>query len=346
MGLTATPAVQTSTRAATAQLFNSAVAAASLAAATELGLLERLHRDGGADLDVFCREVDLHAPSIAALCRSLACFDIVEMSADSSLVRAGGLFPAVYEEKGYFLWLVRGYGHLLEHLADFCRQRNRPADPDDRAFVRRQGKHIALAGRDYGSRYVDPYFNALLDAEPFSVIADIGCGSAARLIEIVRARPQVRGLGIELNDDAVALASENVRALGLTDRIHILCGDATQLAGRPEFDDVDLLCTFFMGHDLWPRPRCRRILRDLRTVFPSLRRVLLCDTHRCDLPPGEQMPTFVLAFELTHAVMGQRIPSAAEWLELFAEVGLTCVKAQPIGIPFSTIFDLRPAGAE
>jgi hypothetical protein len=342
MNVNVLSSVDSSSTVRTARLFNSSVGAAALSAATELGLLERVRRDGDLDVGGFCQEHHLHVPSVFAICRSLACFDILALLPDGHRVRPGAQFRAAYEDKGYFLWLVRGYGHLLEHLAELCYLRNRPADPDDRAFVRRQGKHIALAGLDYGARFVDPYFNAMLDDEPFHVIADLGCGSAGRLIDIVRARPHVRGLGVELNEDAVKLAQENVRDAGLEPRLCIVGGDVTQLTSRQDFQDVDLLCSFFMGHDLWPRARCRRILSDLQTVFPSMKRFLLCDTHRYDVESTEEMPTFVMAFELTHAVMGQSIPSQAEWLDLFADVGLACVKAQPVGIPFSTIFDVRP----
>jgi phenylpyruvate C(3)-methyltransferase len=326
----------------TAQLFNSAVAAGALSAAMELGLLDRLHHDGVTDLDRFCDEGDLHLPSVSALCRALACFQILEVTSDGASVRPGVMFHAAYDDKGYFLWLVRGYGHLMEHLADFCHRRNRPDDPDDRAFVRRQGRHIALAGRDYGARFVDPCFRAIVDTERFNVVADLGCGSAARLIDLAQSHAHVRGLGVEINTEATALARERVRAAGLADRVHIVQADVMQLNNRAEFDDVDLVCSFFMGHDLWPRARCRRILADLPSVFPSMTRFLLCDTHRSELDTAERMPTFALAFELTHAVMGQQIPSETEWRDLFTEAGWTCVKAQRIGIPFSTIFDLRP----
>jgi hypothetical protein len=335
-----TEAVPHTGAAETARLFNSALGAAALSAANELGLLERLRDEPAVGVASFCAEHDLHEESVVSICRALAAVDVLELTPDGQ-VRPGRLFATAYREKGYFLWLVRGYGHMLEHLADHCRLTNRPADPNDRTFVRRRGKYIALAGHDYGARFVDGHVEAIVNERPFRVAADLGCGAAGRLIDLVGERDAVRGVGIEIDEDAVRLARANVAAAGLADRISIVHADATALDRRPEFDRVDLLCSFFMGHDLWPRPRCRRVLEGLPIVFPSLERFLLCDTHREHHGDVRETPIFVLAFELTHAVMGQRIPTATEWLELFDEVGLRCAGAHRIGIPSSTIFDLR-----
>ena len=53
------------------------------------------------------------------------------------------------------------------------------------------------------------------------------------------------------------------------------------------------------------------------------------------------MPIFTLGFEVTHAAMGQSVPSHQDWLDLFEETAWTLGDEYPIGIPFSCIFDLR-----
>jgi len=74
-----------------------------------------------------------------------------------------------------------------------------------------------------------------------------------------------------------------------------------------------------------------------------VKRFLLCDTYRSELSISHEIPVFTLGFEVTHAVMGQYIPSLSEWMELFAEAGWRCATRRFIDLPFSCIFDLRPA---
>lgn len=329
----------------TDRLFNSTIAGVAVSAAFELGLLDELERRRVIHVTPFCDKEDLHAPSVAGILRALACFKIVELSTDAEVARQGEAFADVYRKKGYFLWLVKGYGHLLANLADFAKCKNRPAGGGDPSFVRRSPRHIAAAGRDYGSQFVDQYFEGMLNEWPFTVACDLGCGSAERLLNVAKKRSGVRGVGVDVDGEVIAFARDRIREESLEDRVAVLEGDARNLSPRPEFAEVDLLFCFFIGHDMWPRARCKQTLQSLLSIFPRARRFLLCDTYRSDAAPSPSIPTFTLGFELTHSVMGQYIPSEAEWLALFEETGWRCVGKQEIGIPFSAIFDLRPCRA-
>lgn len=57
------------------------------------------------------------------------------------------------------------------------------------------------------------------------VVLDLGTGSGAIACAIARAVPQAEVLAVELSGGALAVASRNVRALGLTDRVRLLAGD-------------------------------------------------------------------------------------------------------------------------
>lgn len=320
----------------TAELFNAAIAASAIAACFELGLFEELKKNDIVRIEDFCRRHDLHQPSILALLFALNCFDIVKLSPAKDVVTPGPAFAAAYGDKGYFLWLVRGYGNLWQNLPDLVKNGKGTMDS-----IGRNGKYIAMAGRDYGANFVDAYFNDMLQQMPFKAAADIGCGSAERLINLAKTRPDFRGVGVDLNPDAVTLAQQRVAAANLQDRLTVIHGDVRELVARPELAEVELLFCFFMAHDLWPRENCLEILQRLRAVFPNVKRFLLSDTYRADAPPSRDVPIFTLGFEVSHAAMGQYIPSIAEWMDLFNEAGWTCVERRDLGIPFSAIFDLR-----
>ena len=323
----------------TARIFNSAIGASAIAASFELGLLDALHESDVLDIEALCRERDLHTWPVTSILQALHRFDIVHVSEDGKTATPGPGFQQAFEDKGYFLWLVRGYGNLLHNLASIVEAGNCTTEG-----IVRDGKYIAMAGRDYGARYVDEPFDAVLAEVPFRVVGDLGCGSAERLIKILKQNPEVRGVGVEVNKGAVDLARRSVAKAGLEERLKIVHSDVKNLILQEEFEEVEVLFCFFMGHDLWPRQNCLKALRSIRAAFPKVARFLLCDTYRSDLPPAEAPPVFTLGFEFTHALMGQYIPNVAEWKELFTESGWDCIGNRDIAIPYSTIFDLRSPG--
>ncbi|NER01683.1 MAG: methyltransferase domain-containing protein [Okeania sp. SIO3C4] len=321
----------------TANIFNSTMVSSAISAADELGFLNKLQAEKTIDISKFCEENNLHQPSVEAIVLALCCSDICQLNDNNQIIEQGALFPEVYNNKGYFLWLIRGYGYLLQNLASIAKNENRTNN-----FINRDGKYIALAGRDYGEKFVDRYFEKLLEEFPYQVVADLGCGSGAKLINIAKKATEVRGVGIDINSGAVETAQIAVNDAGLQTRIKILERDISQLKNQSEFDEVDVVFSFFNGHDIWPRNKCLKFLQNLHLAFPNVKRFLLCDTYRSDTIPSENVPIFTLGFEFTHGIMGQYIPSLTEWLELFVDFGWQCVEHREIGIPFSAIFDLRP----
>ncbi|MBT9314306.1 class I SAM-dependent methyltransferase [Leptothoe spongobia] len=314
------------------------MASSALSAAYELGLIEALEKQQTVDIATFCQDKDLHQPSLVAIISALCCFDICHIENNQSTVKPGASFAEAYQYKGYFLWLIRGYGYLLQNLASITQNKNRHDD-----FINRDGRYIALSGRDYGQQFVDSYFEQLLSEVPYQFVADLGCGSGAKLINIVTNNPTVRGIGIDINPGAVTTARIAVDDFHLQDKVKIIEADISQLDRQSNFEEVDTVFSFFNGHDLWPYDKCSKFLTNLHTAFPNIKRFLLCDTYRSDTIPSANVPIFTLGFEFTHGIMGQYIPSLTEWLDLFAESGWQCVEHREIGIPFSTIFDLRPS---
>lgn len=64
-----------------------------------------------------------------------------------------------------------------------------------------------------------------LAGRPDPVIADLGTGSGAIACALATALPRAEVLAVELAGGALAVASRNVRALGLSGRVRLLAGD-------------------------------------------------------------------------------------------------------------------------
>jgi release factor glutamine methyltransferase len=69
-------------------------------------------------------------------------------------------------------------------------------------------------------------------------VLDLGVGSGAILLAILADRPAARGLGVDVSEEALAVARENAASLGLAGRVALLRGDWTQGLGEATFDLV------------------------------------------------------------------------------------------------------------
>lgn len=71
----------------------------------------------------------------------------------------------------------------------------------------------------------------------FSVL-DLGVGSGAILLAVLAERPLAHGLGVDVSEDALAVARDNAANLGLAGRCALLRGDWTQGLAAESFDLV------------------------------------------------------------------------------------------------------------
>ncbi|MGE5502106.1 MAG: peptide chain release factor N(5)-glutamine methyltransferase [Ignavibacteriales bacterium] len=74
-------------------------------------------------------------------------------------------------------------------------------------------------------------------AQPLSIL-DLGVGSGAILLAILAERPAANGLGVDISDEALAVARENAANLDLNTRCALLRGDWTTGLADANFDLV------------------------------------------------------------------------------------------------------------
>jgi len=69
-------------------------------------------------------------------------------------------------------------------------------------------------------------------------VLDLGVGSGAILLALLAERPAARGLGVDVSEEALAVARDNAAALGLEGRVALLRSDWTAGLQGDEFDLV------------------------------------------------------------------------------------------------------------
>ena len=89
---------------------------------------------------------------------------------------------------------------------------------------------------------------------PGGTVLEIGCGTARNLIAAAKAWPKARCFGIDISTEMLTTAHTNIARAGLSDRITLAAGDATDfdaavLFGVPTFDRVVMSYTLSMIPD-------------------------------------------------------------------------------------------------
>jgi release factor glutamine methyltransferase len=94
-----------------------------------------------------------------------------------------------------------------------------------------------LSPRPETETILDVVLPAFPPERAFSVL-DLGVGSGAILLSILAERPRAKGLGVDVSEDALAVARDNAAQLGLEARVALLRTDWTAGLGDATFDLV------------------------------------------------------------------------------------------------------------
>ena len=94
-----------------------------------------------------------------------------------------------------------------------------------------------LTPRPDSEAIVDFALKSYGEHERFSIL-DLGVGSGALILAILAERPAAKGLGIDVSEEALAVARENAANLGLASRCALLRGDWTAGLAGESFDLV------------------------------------------------------------------------------------------------------------
>jgi phenylpyruvate C(3)-methyltransferase len=307
-----------------------AVLTHALATAFDLGLLAAIAEDGEGTPESLARGAGVDDHVVETIVRTLAWFGVLRWNGER--VEPGPRFAEAEAEQAFAAWFCLGYGPLLARSRIVAGSAQLPP---------RQPGAVARSGADYGRRFVDAPLRAAIGEGPVSRIADLGCGSGARLLDWLAGDPSRQGIGIDVASEALAVAREQARAQGLAERVEFIQDDVQNLRASPRFSTVDLVISCFMWHDLFPVEGAVAALDGLQIIFPGASRVLLVDTIWQPLPAAPDVLPFIHGFQLIHGLLGEPVPDRAAWAQVLAATRWQEEREEELLLPHSYLWRLR-----
>ncbi len=287
----------------------------ALVAMDRAGVAQQLRREW-VDLDTVEPPGDNEAITRRVL-RFLAIRGVVELTDESvRLTERGEVLLGELSESllGYY---VEAYGRVLHDMAPLMTG-EAVYEKDVSRNAEALGRRCEVLFRSFGARIVS---DVMKERGARSVL-DLGCGTGGLVLDLCREDVGLRGVGLDIAPDAIALAQTRAHERGLADRASFVVGDAF----RPQdWAESARSCDFLVAvgtmheHFRAGEQAVVELLHNYREVLADGDKTFLLAEPQ--LRVGEKDADFYLV----HVLTKQGMPRPQEdWFGVFEQAGLDC----------------------
>jgi 2-ketoarginine methyltransferase len=293
--------------------------------ALHLGLIAALDAEPGVQADALAERLGFDQHRTEALLRYLRNEGYTVLSDGWSLSSKG---REVQVFAPWFEMLVGGYAPSMEQLGDILQ--------DGTVYASRNTTKVGEGSCGIGRYDALPLVEQLIDkADPASrpgTVIDLGCGDGSFLMDLLVARPELRGVGVEPNEGSIVLGERRRAELGLGERMTLKQGsaqDALKLVDLPDGGRGSSFMTAFVLQELMEQEgqeAIETLLASAFDLYPEVHWLVVEMDHK---PLSPVMGSHGLALNfynpyfLIHAVTEQRLETREWWDSLFERLGLT-----------------------
>jgi SAM-dependent methyltransferase len=234
------------------------------------------------------------------------------------LPRGAGLLADLPESLiGYY---VEAYGPVLNRMSGqlggtekYGVEVNRNAEA--------LGRRCEVLFRSFGTKLVTD----LVAERGAHTVVDLGCGTGGLLLDLCGQNPELKGLGLDIANDAIVFAQQRALLSGVGDRLSFIVADAFQPESWPAaaanadfYVMVGALHEHFRDGDDAVVALLNRYADLLTDPAEAGKTLLLAE-------PELHRDTADAEFYLIHALTAQGMPRRREnWLEVIDAAGLKC----------------------
>lgn len=132
----------------------------------------------------------------------------------------------------------------------------------DTTALRAAGSAALVHNAPLGAARAATLVAALAEDGP-TVAADLGCGRGSLLLDLLAAAPGCAGVGIDLDEGALADGRDAAQVRGLADRVRFVEGDLSTPEGRAPAAGADRLIAVAVSHAVGGAEGLLQVLDDL-----------------------------------------------------------------------------------
>ena len=302
-----------------------------------IGFMDELFISGNISLSTYASQHNYDLRILRLLCDYLYALEFLEKKQGDCycMGRKGRMLNEVL--RGTFD-TVYAYEDLLHNLEALITK--------EKAYekgVKRRAEFVGKGSGQSSSLLPFPMAIDLIRKNGFSTILDLGCGDGEFLIGLSKRQPSMRGWGVDLSPEVVALATRRILQERLEDRIKVVVGDIFNLrdirdrVGTPDAATLFNVLHEFLGNG---RQKVVDLLRQFCNAFPGIS-LIVCEITRLFPEDFRKKPTILLEHHLFHDLSQQGLIPRNEWRRIFLEAGLHLVEEMRLDFAEMSIFHMK-----
>ncbi|WP_410658130.1 SAM-dependent methyltransferase [Amycolatopsis sp. lyj-112] len=210
--------------------------------------------------------------------------------------------------------------------------------------VHREGGPLGKHSASLFSIFHTPVLVEAMRGRGVQRMLDVGCGGGSLLVDACLRDPDLTGIGLDIDADAVEEAKRLASREGVADRLEFVVGDAFDPKSWPSVClDADGLCIVSALHELFRdgEQAVIDVINAYGEVLPEQKILLVGEPEiRYDAFDNDD------DFYLVHILTNQGLPrERAAWLDVFAKTNMECrrVYRRPEAGPRVCFYDLVPS---
>jgi SAM-dependent methyltransferase len=292
----------------------------------QLGLFQAFAEQPDSTGSAIAKALGLHAPYVETWCTTAYSFGLLEGGEDRRF-RLAPHMDVILASPGHPRYLG-GYVRLGTEFATedhrYCLKAFKTGEP-----VPFQGRSdafsAAVAEGTAGLQVLSsrkllpelPGLKAKLDAG--GTVLEVGCGEGRHLIQLAKAFPEARCVGVDIDPTGMKAARAAIKAAGLSDRIEVVAG---QIGDAAADGTVDAVVMIEVLHEIAPGIRQTVIDDCARALAPGGWLLIVDETYPSTLAQSRE-PEFLFPVQtgFEELTWGNVLPTREEQETLFKNAG-------------------------
>jgi len=308
--------------------------AAFLEMAEELGISALLDRGTAFTVDEAARAASMVPEAgMASFLAALEASGLVTRVVNDRTFTACADIADRRRQSGYIAWAMNANRPYLVNAPEFLSDYRNAV-----SRYSRDGRWVALSTQWIAAQAYPRVLAEIMRGAPGRVV-DLGAGAGALLIGLLRDRPGITGVAIDLSPAACAEASRAAGRAQVADRLEVVNRSVQSLIDDPSpLAGADVVHAGFVMHDIFEDAGVfDGVLGACRSSLAPGGKMVIIDAVPYSADPEERAFSALFTYLHKHS-MGVELPTQDRWEAAFGRAGFTDVACVPLPMPACRMF--------